>query len=171
MLNFRYDQAPLSVKVLVTFFLLIVGIGYIFGLINIYNNTGLSYTGLVVHYRGENGDIPPEFAFAKLIHEHHVHIFSIAKLFFLVGVLFVLTNLPEKMKALFIAAPFLGMILDFTSFWLFVFTQASFAWLSIIFGAFMAVSFFFLLGRPLYEMWVLPVWKGLWGEHIPWLLR
>ena len=170
-MNFRYEDAKLSVKVLVTFFLLMVGIGYIFGLINIYNNTGLSYTGLVVHYRGQAGEIPPEFAFTKLIHEHHVHLFSLAMLFFLVGALFLLTNLPDPVKAIFMAAPFLGMLIDFTSFWLFVFTKAAFAWLSIVFGAFMAISFFFLIGRPLYEMWVLPVWKHLWGENIPRLLR
>lgn len=74
---------------LVTFFLLLTGVGYLFDLINIWNNTGLSFTGLVVHYRGETGsELPPEFAFSRLIHEHHVHLFSLAMLFFLVGLIF-----------------------------------------------------------------------------------
>jgi hypothetical protein len=166
------DEA-FSFKVLVSLFLTLIGIGYVFGLINIFNNTGFSYTGLVVHYRGDIDamTLPPEFVFAKLIHEHHVHLFGLALLFFLVGWIFTRTNLPEVVKAALVATPFIAMMLDFTSFWLLVFASPRFAWLSIAFGGFMAVSFFLLIGRPLYEMWVLVIWKRKWGEEVPWFLK
>jgi hypothetical protein len=28
-----------------------------------------------------------------------------------------------------------------------------------------------LIGRPLYEMWVLPIWRRKWGEQVPWFLK
>ena len=169
MKDFRLSEANFSFKVLVSFFLLIVGLGYVFGLINIYNNTGFSYTGLVTHYRG---DVPKEFAFAKLVQHNHVHLFSLAMLFFQVGIIFSLTQIPEFLKAILIAIPFLGMLLDFTSFWLLTFVSPVFAWFSICFGGGMALSFFLLIGRPLYEMWILPLWHRRWPQgEVPWFLR
>ncbi len=169
---FSYADARSSLKVLVTIFLLFVGIGYIFGLINIYNHTGMSYTGVVVHYRGAAGEeVPPDFAFAKLVNENHFHVFALSMLFFMIGLLFTFTNLPEQAKAVFVAAPFLGMFFDFASLWLTAFSSPLFGWFSIIFGAFMALSFFMLIGRPLYEMWILPIWKNKWKENVPWYLR
>ena len=168
------SEAAISFKVLASLFLLLVAVGYVFGILNIYNNTGFSYTGLVTHYRGDVKalTLPPEFAFAKLIHEHHVHLFSLAMLFFLVGAIFTLTGIPEPVKTVLIAMPFLGMLTDFTAFWLFVFVRPVFAFFAIVFGALMAFSFFLLIGRPLYEMWVLPLWVRQWGkENVPWFLR
>ncbi|MBI3307279.1 MAG: hypothetical protein HYZ84_05705 [Candidatus Omnitrophica bacterium] len=172
-MEFAYSNARLSLKTLVTIFLLFVGIGYVFGLINIYNHTGMSYTGVVVHYRGDVNEltVPPEFAFAKLINENHFHVFGLSMLFFMIGLLFTFTSLPELPKAVFVAAPFAGMFFDFASLWLTVFSSSLFGWFSIIFGAFMALSFFMLIGRPLYEMWILPLWKRKWNENVPWYLR
>ena len=168
---FAYADARSSLKVLVTIFLLFVGLGYAFGLINIYTHTGMSYTGVVVHYRGAAGEeMPPDFAFAKLINENHFHVFALSMLFFMIGLLFTFTSLPEPLKAVFVAAPFLGMFLDFASLWLTVFSSPLFGWFSIGFGAFMALSFFMLIGRPLYEMWVLPIWKRMWHGNVPWFL-
>lgn len=171
-MTFNYSAARPSLKVVITIFLLFVGIGYIFGLMNIYNHTGMSYTGVVVHYRGAAGEeVPPDFAFAKLVNENHFHVFALSMLFFMIGILFTFTSLPEAAKAVFVAAPFLGMFLDFASLWLTVFSHPLFGWFSIIFGAFMALSFFMLIARPLYEMWVLPLWKLKWNENVPWYLR
>lgn len=171
---FPLSEANLSFKALVSLFLLTVAVGYIFGLIHIYSDVGFSYTGVVTHYRGDAKEltVPRDFAFANLIHHHHIHIFGMSLLFVLVGGIFTLTRLPETAKAIFVAAPFIGMIIDLTSFWFVVFVSPLFAWLAIIFGAFMGFSFFLLVGRPLYEIWVLPLWQKKWGEgNIPWFLR
>jgi hypothetical protein len=136
-------EAQLSFKVLISSFLLAVGIGYLFGLVHIYTDVGFSYTGVVTHYRGgvKELTLPPEFAFAKLIHHHHVHIFGLSMLFVLIGVIFTLTQLPEWAKTIFVMAPFVGLFIDLTSFWLLVFVSPLFGWFSIIFGAFMGCSF------------------------------
>lgn len=167
-------EAHLSFKVLISFFLVAVAIGYAFGLVHIYNDVGYSYTGIVTHYRGSEKelDVPPELAMAKLIHHQHVHVFGLSMLFLLIGIIFTLTQIPERLKVIFVMAPFLGMILDMSSFWLLVFSSPFFAWGAIIFGSFMAFSFFLILGRPLYEMWILPLWIRKWGkDHLPSLLR
>jgi len=168
------SKAQLSFKVLISSFLLMVGIGYLFGLIHIYTDVGFSYTGIVTHYRGDAKELtlPAEFAFARLIHNQHVHIFGLSMLFLLIGVIFTLTQLPERVKALFVMAPFVGLFIDLSSFWLLVFTSPFFAWLAAIFGAFMGLSFFLIIGRPLYEMWVSPLWYRIWKEeNVPWFLR
>ena len=168
------NEANLSFKVLVSFFLVAVAIGYVFGLVHIYTDVGYSYTGIVTHYRGSEKelDVPPELAVAKLIHNQHVHVFGLSMLFFLIGMIFTLTRLPEPVKAVFVMAPFLGLLLDMSSFWLIVFKSPVFAWFAMAFGGFMALSFFLILGRPLYEMWILPLWHRKWGpENIPWFLR
>lgn len=171
-MQLEYDKARLSLKVLITLFLVFVGVGYVLGLVNIHNNVGLSYTGVVVHYRGEGDDVvPPELALAKLVQEHHVHLFSLSMLFLIIGALFSFTKFPEPLKALFVAAPFLGMFLDFAGLWLTVFSSPAFGWLTVIFGGFMAVSFFMLIARPLYEMWVLPIWELKWNNNVPWYLK
>jgi len=169
----RYPAAPLSLKVLISLFLLFVAVSYVFGLINIYNNSGFTYTGIVVHYRGDIKEmtVPREFAFSRLVQEHHVHLFSLSMLFFLVGWLFTFTVIPEVPKAFFVAAPFVGMLVDFGSLWLTLFASPQFGWFTLTFGAFMALSFFLLIGRPLYEMWILPIWEKKWGEAVPWCLR
>lgn len=166
--NFSYSKAPLSLRALISFFLVVVGVGYGLGLLNIYNNVGFSYTGVVVHYRG---DAPPEFAMAKLVQEHHVHLFGMSILFLLIGYLFTLTSLPEVPKAFFVSAPFVGMILDFAGLWWMVFLSPVFAWFPIIFGGVMAISFFMLIARPLYEMWVLPIFVKKHGDNLPWHLK
>ena len=173
MRNFELSEANLSFKVLITFFLIAIAVGYIFGLIHIYTDVGFSYTGVVTHYRGEGGEpsLPPELAFSKLIHLHHIHLFSLSMLFILIGAIFTMTELPEFAKAIFVSMPFVGMFLDFTSFWLLAFASPIFAFFAMIFGALMAFSFFLIIGRPLYEMWILPIWHHKWGETIPWFLR
>ena len=166
-MNFSYKHAPASIKLLTSTFLIFVALGYVLGLKNIHNNVGFSYTGVVVHYRGEGDDaMPPEFALAKLVHEHHVHLFSLSMLFFMVGGLFSFTSLKEPIKVLFIATPFLGMFLDFASLWLVALANPAFAFGTMVFGGFMAISFFMLLGRPLYEMWVIPVLEKIWGDKL-----
>ncbi len=172
MTSFRYKDAGASLKVIISIFLLFVGLGYVLGLINIYNHTGMSYTGVVVNYRGEEGEtMPPEFAFAKLVNENHFHVFALSMLFFMIGILFTFTSLPEVFKCGFVAAPFVGMFLDFAGLWLTAFSSPLFGWLTIVCGGFMAFSFFMLIGRPLYEMWVLPIWRLKWQDNIPWYLR
>ena len=167
------SEANLSFKMLISLFLVAVGIGYIFGLIHIYTDVGFSYTGIATHYRGEdgNGALPPELAFSQLIHVHHIHLFSLAMLFVLIGTIFTLTNLPEIVKTVFVLIPFLGMFLDFTSFWLLAFKSSIFAASAMVFGGLMAASFFLIIGRPLYEMWILPIWRNLWGPNIPRFLK
>jgi hypothetical protein len=170
----QLSEASLSYKMLASLLLLTVAVGYVFGVINIYNNTGFSYTGITTHYRGdaEEAGLPKEFVFAKLIHEHHIHIFSLAILFYLVGSIFVHTRFHDSVKAIFISIPFAGMFLDITSFWLLAFVSPFFAFLAILFGSCMAIAFFLLLGRPLYEMWILPVWVHRWGVgKVPWFLK
>lgn len=168
------SQASLSFKVLISFFLVAVAVGYVFGLVHIYTDVGYSYTGIVTHYRGSEKelDVPPELAVAKLIHHQHVHIFGLSMLFLLIGIIFTLTQLSEPIKVVFVMAPYLGLLLDMSSFWLLVFKSAFFAWCAMAFGSFMALAFFLILGRPFYEMWILPLWHQKWGEaNVPKFLR
>ena len=152
--GFRFATSPLSLKLVLSLFLIMVSIGYVVGLINIHLKTDMSYTGTVSHYRGNLEEMQFPKTLGDLIQEQHVHIFGIAMLFVLTGVIFSFTSSPEAVKAVFVSLPFAAMLFDLGSFWLLRFVSAAFGWLSIISGATMAISFFLIVGRPLYEMWI-----------------
>jgi hypothetical protein len=86
----------------------------------------------------------------------HIHLFGIAFIFFMVGIVFSLASgVPWLLKSAVIAMPYIFLLVDVSGWWL---TRMSpnFAWLVIVAGAAMALSFAFMWTVSMYEMWVLP---------------
>ncbi len=93
---------------------------------------------------------------ASLTRVSHIHLFGIAFIFFLVGLIFSLSvGIPKWLKELAMLMPFLFLILDVISWWLTKLSPA-FAWLTLIGGVGYTIASAFMWITSLYQMWVLP---------------
>lgn len=101
-------------------------------------------------------------SFTSLARVSHIHLFGIAFIFMFVGLIFALaTGVPKALKATVIAMPYAFLLIDIASWWL-TKLNPNFAWLVIIGGSAMALSFAFMWIVSMYEMWILPR-RG--GDH------
>jgi hypothetical protein len=95
-------------------------------------------------------------SFSSLARVSHIHLFGIAFIFMFVGLIFSLAaGVPPALKASAIVIPYIFLFVDIASWWL---TKLSphFAWLVIIAGGMMALSFVFMWTVSMYEMWIMP---------------
>lgn len=94
--------------------------------------------------------------FSSLARVSHIHLFGIAFIFMFVGLIFSLAaGVPKYLKASVIVMPYIFLILDISSWWL-TKLNPNFAWLVIIGGGAMALSFAFMWIVSMYEMWIMP---------------
>lgn len=84
----------------------------------------------------------------------HTHLQSIALIFFVVGMVFSATSLPERLKALVVIAPFVALVVDFGSRFLARYS-VGFVYVMMAAGAVSGLAFVLMLLVSLYEMW----WK------------
>ena len=95
-------------------------------------------------------------SFSSLARVSHIHLFGIAFIFMFVGLIFSLTaGVPKYLKATIIVMPYVFLVLDITSWWL-TKLNPNFAWLTIIGGSMMGLSFIFMWVVSMYEMWIMP---------------
>mgnify|MGYP000040487330 CR=1 FL=1 len=95
-------------------------------------------------------------SFSALARVSHIHLFGIAFIFMFVGLIFSLASgVPKTLKSTVIVMPYVFLIVDIASWWL-TKLNPHFAWLTIIGGGAMALSFAFMWIVSMYEMWVMP---------------
>ncbi len=93
--------------------------------------------------------------FASLTRLSHIHLFGISFIFMFVGLIFSFsTGVPCKYKYPAIVMPYLFLLVDIASWWL-TKLNPHFAWLVIIAGAGLGISFAFMWTVSMYQMWIL----------------
>ncbi len=87
-----------------------------------------------------------------LVRSSHIHLFGMSIIFYLLGRIFLLTELPPLIKRTAVILPFVAIFVDIGSWW---FTKYAyvFAYTVQIGGALMALSFAFQSFMSLYQMW------------------
>jgi hypothetical protein len=91
--------------------------------------------------------------FGSLTRVSHIHLFGIGFIFMFVGLIFSFTETSTiKYKSIAIGMPYLFLLVDIVSWWL-TKLNPMFAWLVIIAGAGMAISFAFMWIISVLEMW------------------
>lgn len=89
----------------------------------------------------------------------HIHLFGISFIFFFIGLIFSFAiGIPQAVKALFIAVPFVFLLLDVAAWWLTMW-YPGFAWVTLIGGFGYTLASTFMLLCSLIQMWVLPLNK------------
>ena len=94
----------------------------------------------------------------------HIHMFGIGFIFMFVGIIFSFSETANvKMKCIAVGMPYVFLIADIISWWLTKFFPL-FAWLVIIAGMGMGVSFMFMWFTSIMEMWL---FKPVYIDGIP----
>jgi hypothetical protein len=108
--------------------------------------------------------------FSSLIRVSHIHLFGISFIFMFVGLIFSFAETTTtQYKCIAIGMPYVFLIADILSWWL-TKIHPMFAWLVIIAGMGMAVSFAFMWATSILEMWFFkPVFiDGLGSRYLQW---
>ncbi|VAV83202.1 hypothetical protein MNBD_DELTA01-1457 [hydrothermal vent metagenome] len=89
---------------------------------------------------------------SALVRLSHIHLLGMAILFYLLGRIFLLAELPPLLKRIAIIVPFAAILLDIGSWW---FTKYAYVFAYTVQGggALMALSFAFQSFVSLYQMW------------------
>lgn len=91
---------------------------------------------------------------ATLVRVSHIHFFGLSFIFFIVGLIFSHAYVrPIWLKSAIIALPFLGTLVDVSS-WYLIKVFHPFAWVEILAGALMAACFAVMWLISLYQMWL-----------------
>jgi hypothetical protein len=158
-LKIKLYQLPKGIKLLLllTVLNLMVGVGV--GLYYVANTTHLSLEGTSEQFRGsileDEFDIPEKFPkpIAELLTTTHNHIISMTFIFFIMGGIFYLNSIITGFwKTFFIAEPFFSILATFGGIWLIRFIHPSFAYLVMVSGVLMYLSFFLMAGTIIYEL-------------------
>lgn len=98
----------------------------------------------------------------------HIHMFGISFIFMFVGLIFSFAETTNvKFKCIAVGMPYVFLVADVLSWWLTKFYPA-FAWLVILAGMGMGVSFAFMWVTSIMEMWLFkPVYvDGIWPTYL-----
>ena len=91
--------------------------------------------------------------FASLTRVSHIHLFGISFIFMFIGIIFTFSETSTtKYKCIAIGMPYTFLVVDILSWWL-TKLHPLFAWLVLIAGVGMAISFSFMLLVSILEMW------------------
>jgi len=88
-----------------------------------------------------------------LISEGHFHLFGYTSIFFLCGIIIIISEIPRWFKNTLIVSPFIASMLDIWSMLLTRFVGPNFSWMLVISGTVMAVSFLFVFGIGMHQLW------------------
>lgn len=152
---------------LVTWFVIVVGVGYMTGILFVQHTTHNTPTGVVHQFRG-NEDVPleevAEIKYPKSPYEMlnilHAHITSFALIFLAVGGLFLGTSTSARWKALLALEPFAATLVLFGGMAAVRFLPEAWAWPAAWIMLVAGISTFVCL----YAMIVRILWE-LWGPH------
>lgn len=146
MLNGRIQSLPKELKLLIGIFLVVLSIGFYTGLLFVNETSSISTNGIEENYLGNENDEDAEvMKFKKSPKEMlsivHSHILSMSLIFFLLGVILSITNLPNKIKLFLMIEPFFSVLFTFGGLY---FLWKEILWMKylVIFsGTFMTLTF------------------------------
>jgi hypothetical protein len=170
------SQLPLSAKLFCTLFLLGIGLGCLAAFAQAATAVGLSYGDVVTSLAPEmpmthigHGQLSAERELdigqlsktAKvwirtplLIQTSHTHLFGQTLIAGLLGLIFLFSAVAEWKKAVILALPFIGTIIDIGGMWLTRFVWSPLVVLVLIGGSIFALGYGMIAVIALYELWL-----------------
>jgi hypothetical protein len=173
--GFRLSALPLSGKVFCTLFLLGIGFGSLAAFVQASTAVGLSPAAveaslapqMPMTHMGHGqmsaekeitlGDISNSakvwIRTPLLIQTSHTHLFGQTLIAGLLGLIFLLASVREGLKALIVALPFVGTLIDIGGMWLTRFVWPSLSVLVIAGGSLFALGYALIAVISLYQLW------------------
>jgi len=90
---------------------------------------------------------------STLVKVSHIHLFGISIIFYLLGRIFILSEMPIWLKRTIVIIPFASILIDIGSWWFTKFTSPIFAYTVMIGGAAFSASFVLQTLVSFYQMW------------------
>ncbi len=144
--KFRLSHAPISMKLLMTSLLCIVGLIYLFLLLHIFQDTEMKPSLIAKGYCSME-------AMELTDHAHKYLPYYAIYIFLIPTALFMFTSYSEKIKRIFAVLPFLLIAIDIGSMCLIPLISKSFCWALFFAGMFLAFIFLMLFSLNIYDMW------------------
>ena len=145
--SFRLSKANISIKLLATSLLCIVGLTYITLLVHIYIDTEMKSSMIAESYGG--------MEYIELTDHAHFYLPFYAFFLFTIPIaIFLFTSYNEKIKAFFAVFPFLVIVIDIASMYLIAYLWLGFAQVLWLAGTFLGLSFTALFVLTLYDIWL-----------------
>jgi len=88
-----------------------------------------------------------------LVKVSHIHLFGMSLIFYLLGRIFILTEMPVWLKRTIVVIPFAAILVDIGSWWFTKFTSPFFAYTVMLGGALFSLSFAVQTLVSFYQMW------------------
>ena len=151
--TFSYRTAPLSFKFTATAFLLLAAAGLGVAALQIYARTGMTPSGTLLHYLGDEATLQYPMSFPRMVEIAHAHAFTIPMVSLVLAFAFLGTSVRESLKRLVVITLFSGMTLELSLPWLIRYGPAWTVHLTLLTGTLIVSGLFTAVAVPLYEMW------------------
>ena len=146
---------PISAKVLITCFVMAIGVGYSISILQVRARTHLDRHETIRHFHGS--DEQPEIylpqSIRTMISVAHVHSFSQPVVLALLSFLFLFTGLSELSKTVWILISFLGSLANILSPWLIRDVSSHAVFLLYLSGTALLASFLVMALSIIHETW------------------
>jgi len=152
------SELPPSLRKFLAFFLLSLCSAYLVGLLYVYHNTKMSYTGIRQDFRGSETKMKFEKPVGEMFQTVHNHMFGLSLTFFLTGCIFYFSSMtPGVWKTFFLTEPFISVLVSFGSFWLIRFDSPHWTGLLMLSGFLMALGLLVQVSVALYDLLIRPL--------------
>jgi hypothetical protein len=157
--GFSLPALPRYARVTISFFLLLIGLSYLVGVVNIYHKTKFTVQGAIENERGSDEKMIYPKEFGDLVSVTHFHLGGWAMMMMWVLLIFMFSTYGPKLKTFFGVVSFCLPVLDAAGMWLTRYSAAGFAYLFIGAGFLMAAVFGLIIVLDLANLW--------WGKPRP----
>jgi len=144
---------PKYAKVMLTAFLVVMGVTYLVGVAKIWNKTHFTVQGAIENERGSEEKMIYPKEFGDMLSVTHYHLGGWAMMFFLVLVILMFSSYSPGLKGFFAWPPFLLALCDAGSMWAIRYLSTGFAAPFMIVGFLMAAFFGAALILDLVNIW------------------
>jgi hypothetical protein len=151
--GFTLPRLPAFAKVMLTGFLVVMGLTYLVGVVKVWNKTHFTVQGVVENERGSEEKMIYPKELPDMLSVTHYHIGGWAMMFFLVLLIFMFSTYSPGLKTWLAWPPFLLAICDAGSMWLVRYISTGFAVPFMIVGFLMASFFGLTIILDLINIW------------------
>ena len=155
--RFRLRDTDRHIRLVYTWFLVLMLAGFIFTFFWAHSMTDLSPKGLAEHYRGSDATFGEPMPFGQLAETTHFHLFTMPVVFMIMVHVLYLTMASPMIKVMSPHGfPFIGVTLDLVSPWLIAYVSPLVCAYRCLTGdILMVIGFLIMFVIPMYEMWFL----------------